>query len=151
MAIPGPPTRFPNGLGTLRSELSTNGDPYHIQFIVDLPLVASASAVGTGIFMPDYSLAHASLIRIISRSPSATAQISIGTLNDADLLTGGAAMSIGTQNVRVYESFNLPSISALADRNTGVGEEIHYTFSADDITGWVGQVMIVAIAWGELA
>lgn len=117
-----------------RSARPAVSDPYLRQYVIELPLVASAAEQDTGFTMPDNALSAVGFLRIRTASTGGTAEtIDIGIVGGSgdELLDGEATDALG-----LFDTVQGVDLS---------GENIGYTLGAADITGLECELVLTVL------
>lgn len=110
-------------------------DPYLKQYVIEIPLVASAAQQDTGFTMPANAVAADGFLRVKTASTGGVAQtINIGVFGgDADAILAAGDLSA----VALLGTIQGADLS---------GENIGYTFAGADITGFEGELVLTVLA-----
>ena len=133
--LPGESDANADGSPGRQRSAGTLTDPFLRQYVIELPLVASAAEQDTGFTMPANAQAVFGFLRTkVASTAGTTEQVDVGVFGGtADALLNNATTDVvGIQNITAGANLS--------------GANIGYTFAAADIVDFEGELVLTVIA-----
>ena len=123
-----------NGSPGRQRDAAASSDPYLRQYVVELPLVASAAEQALAFVMPTHAISVTGFVRTrVASTAGTTPQVNVGIGGDPTVLASGVSTA-SIANVGITAGVNLSGLT------------LAYSFGSADIASWEGELVLTVVA-----